>query len=111
MRWFKALILESHNLLPKLAPQTIKRSRFKFVKYKIDEIDENNCTCKYSLIDGDMLGDKLETIKYEVKFEAHYHTKGDIELKDEDIQAGKDKALAAYKVVEDHLAANPSVCA
>ena len=45
-------------------------SRFKFVKYKIDEIDENNCTCKYSLIDGDMLGDKLETIKYEVKFEA-----------------------------------------
>ena len=97
-------------------------SRFKFVKYKIDEIDENNCTCRYSLIDGDMLGDKLETIKYEVKFEAsgegsvcksssHYHTKGDIELKDEDIQAGKDKALAAYKVVEDHLAANPSVCA
>ena len=69
-----------------------------------------------------MLGDKLETIKYEVKFEAsgegsvcksssHHHTKGDIELKDEDIQAGKDKALAAYKVVKDHLAANPSVCA
>ena len=62
-------------------------SRFKFVKYKIDEVDENNCTCRYSLIDGDMLGDKLETIKYEVKFEAfgegsvcksssHYHMKG-----------------------------------
>ncbi|RVW64831.1 Major allergen Pru ar 1 [Vitis vinifera] len=45
------------------------------------------------------------------KSSSHYHTKGDIELKDEDIQAGKDKALAAYKVVEDHLAANPSVCA
>ncbi|RVW59994.1 hypothetical protein CK203_083421 [Vitis vinifera] len=50
----------SSSIPPKCS--IVAGSRFKFVKYKIDEINENNCTCRYSLIDGDMLGDKLETI-------------------------------------------------
>uniref|UniRef100_A0A2N9H8A9 Bet v I/Major latex protein domain-containing protein n=1 Tax=Fagus sylvatica TaxID=28930 RepID=A0A2N9H8A9_FAGSY len=145
---FKALILDSHNLIPNLVPQSIKsielvqgdggvvsikqtnfpeaymlaRSHFKYLKHKIDALDVDNFMCKYNLIEGDVLGDKLESISYEVKFEAsgsgsvckmtsHYHTKGDFVLKEEEIKAGKDKAIGLYKVVEEHLLSNPNVYA
>lgn len=142
-RMFKALILDSHNLIPKLMPQAIKSieyihgdggpgsikqtnlaegAHYKYLKHKIDELDPVNHICKYTLIEGDVLGDTLEWISYEVKFEpagggsvckmtSHYHTKGDIELKEEEIRAGKDKAMGMYKVVEDYLVANPHVYA
>ena len=83
------------------------------MKHKIDALDTANFVCKYTLIEGDVLGDKLESVVYEVKFVAsgsgsgsvckltgHYNTKGDINLKDEDIKAGKDKAIGMYRVVE-----------
>ncbi|KAG7967246.1 hypothetical protein I3843_08G089900 [Carya illinoinensis] len=140
---FKALILDSHNLVPKLLPQSIKSiefiegdggvgsikqtnfpegSHFKYLKHNIDELDVDNNVCKYSLIEGDVLGDKLESISYEVKFEAsgssgvckmtsHYHTKGEFVIKEEEIKEGKDKALGLYKVVEEYLLANPDVYA
>ncbi|GLT43173.1 hypothetical protein SLA2020_171430 [Shorea laevis] len=140
---FKALILDSHILVPKLMPQafksiefvqgdggvgTIKQTNFaegghyKYMKHKIEALDVNNCYCKYSLIEGDMLGDSLESITYEVKFEAagagsvckmtsHYHTKGDLALQEEEIKAGKDKASGMYKLVEEYLVANPDVYA
>ncbi|KAK9280926.1 hypothetical protein L1049_003817 [Liquidambar formosana] len=142
-RMFKALILDSHNLIPKLMPQSVKSmefiegdggvgsikqthfpegSHFKFLKHKIDALDTKNYVCKYTLIEGDVLGDKLESIAYEIKFEAsgggcvckmtsHYHTKAGIELKEEEIKAGKDKAMGLYKTVEEHLLANPDVYA
>ena len=40
---------------------------------------------------------------------SHYHLK--IELKDEDIKTGKDKAMGTYKVVEEYLLANPDTYA
>lgn len=97
-------------------------SQFKYLKHKIDALDTQNYLCKYTLIEGGVLGDKLESISYEVKFEAtgegsvckmtsHYHTKGDIELKEEDIKEGKDKAFGLYKTVEECLLANPDVYA
>ncbi|KAJ9696580.1 hypothetical protein PVL29_008681 [Vitis rotundifolia] len=137
---FKALIVDSHNLVPKLMPSiksiefvegdggvgSIKQtnfpegSHFKYLKHRIDAIDHDNYSCKYTLIEGDVLGDTLESISSEVKFEAsgsgsvckmtsHYHSK--IELKDEDIKAGKDKAMGMYKVVEEYLLANPDAYA
>ncbi|RVW64832.1 Major allergen Pru ar 1 [Vitis vinifera] len=139
-RMFKALIVDSHNLVPKLMPSiksiefvegdggvgSIKQtnfpegSHFKYLKHRIDAIDHDNYSCKYTLIEGDVLGDTLESISYEVKFEAsgsgsvckmtsHYHSK--IEFKDEDIKAGKDKAMGMYKVVEEYLLANPDAYA
>nr|POE45510.1 major allergen pru ar 1 [Quercus suber] len=45
------------------------------------------------------------------KMTSHNNTKGDINLKDEDIKAGKDKAIGMYKVVEEYLLANPDVYA
>ncbi|CAL5425938.1 unnamed protein product [Camellia sinensis] len=142
-RMFKALILDSHNLIPKLLPQSIKSieyvqgdggvgsikqtnfpegSHMKCLKHKIDSLDVENYECKYTLIEGDALGGKLESLSYEVKFEAigdgskvtstsYYHAKGDIELNEEEMDAGKDKAMGMFKVVEEYLLANPDVYA
>ncbi|XP_010245451.1 PREDICTED: major allergen Pru ar 1-like [Nelumbo nucifera] len=143
-RMFKALILDSHNLIPKLMPQSIKSieivegdgdigsikqtnfhegSHFKFLKHRIDGLDMENLVCKYTLIEGDVLGDKLKSIIYEVKLEAsgnggsvckmtsEYHTADGIDLKEEEIKAGKDKAIGMYKVVEAHLLENPELYA
>ncbi|KAF8394615.1 hypothetical protein HHK36_020829 [Tetracentron sinense] len=143
-RMFKALILDSHNLIPKLMPQGIKSiefvegdggvgsikqtnfpegGHFKYLKHKTDALDVENLVCKYTLIEGDVLMDKLDSIAYEVKFEAsghggcvckmtsEYHTKAGVEIKEEDIKEGKDKAMGMYKVVEAYLVANPDVYA
>ncbi|XP_030463073.1 major allergen Pru ar 1-like [Syzygium oleosum] len=143
-RMFKALILDSHNLIPKIAPQGIKSIEFiegdggvgsikqtnfadgghlKCLKHKIDTLDCDNLVCKYTLIEGDVIFDKIEFVVYEVKFEAssnggcvckmssEYHAKAGVELKEEDIKQGKEKAMGLYKVVEEYLSANPDAYA
>ncbi|CAL5352258.1 unnamed protein product [Camellia sinensis] len=142
-RMFKALILDSHNLIPKLLPQSIKSieyvegdgsagsikqtnfhegSHMKCLKHKIDLLDVENYECKYTLIEGDALSGKLESLSYEVKFEtidggskvtstSYYHAKGDIELTEEEMAGGKDKAMGMFKVVEEYLIANPNIYA
>ncbi|XP_042058261.1 major allergen Pru ar 1-like [Salvia splendens] len=90
LRIFKASIVDSHNLIPKLLPQAIKSieitqgdggagsikqinfaegSPLKCVKYRVDELDEDTLTYCYTLVEGDALAEKLEKITYEVKFE------------------------------------------
>nr|XP_016505158.1 PREDICTED: pathogenesis-related protein STH-2-like [Nicotiana tabacum] len=141
-RLFKALVLDADNLIPKLMPQvvknietvegdggvgSIKKMNFveggpiKYLKHKLHVIDDKNLVTKYSLIEGDVLGDKLESITYDVKFETsanggcicktstEYHTKGDYVFKEEEHNEGKDKALELFKAVEDYLIANPTV--
>ncbi|KAL7081298.1 hypothetical protein ACP275_14G030800 [Erythranthe tilingii] len=142
-RMFKALVTESHDIVPKITtsiesivtvegegvtPGCIMQTNFpegahfKYVKHRIDAIDTENYVCKYTLVEGDVLGDKLEKICYEIKFEAsdegcnikvtsEYHTKGDFVINDDEIKAGKEQALGLYKACEDYLIANPHVCA
>ncbi|KAI4364469.1 hypothetical protein MLD38_020558 [Melastoma candidum] len=143
-RMFSALIVESSALIPKLLPQFIKSvdliqgdggsgsieqvnfteaSHFNYVKHRIDELDRENYKCRYTMIEGDALGDKLESIDYEVKFEpatgggsickmtSTYNTKGDFCVDEEEIRGGKEKAMAIYKVVEAYLLENPHVYA
>ncbi|PKI46044.1 pathogenesis-related protein STH-21-like [Punica granatum] len=143
-RMFKALILDSHNLIPRIAPQGIKSIEFvegdgaagsikqtnfadgghlKWLKNRIDAVDAEKLVCKYTLIESGIAFDKIESVAYEVKFEAssdgecvckmisEYHTKAGAELKEEDIKQGKDKAMGLYKVVEEYLLANPDVYA
>ncbi|GLT45738.1 hypothetical protein SLA2020_195470 [Shorea laevis] len=88
-RLFKVLILDSHNLIPKLMPQAVKSfeitgcggagsirqinfaegSQLKSIKSRIDELDEKNFSYKYGLIEGEGLLENLEKITYEVNFE------------------------------------------
>lgn len=97
-------------------------SNLKYVKHQIEELDKENFVCKYRMIEGDVLGEELESIAHEVKFEAadggsickmasKYHTKGKFEIKEEEIKAGKAKAMGIYKVVEAYLLENPHVYA
>lgn len=91
------------------------------MKHRIDELDIENFVCKYTMIEGDALGEKLESIAYEVKFEAasdgssickmtsKYNTIGEFEVKEEEIMAGKNSAIGIYKVVEAYLLENPNV--
>ncbi|KAE8700241.1 Major allergen Pru av 1 [Hibiscus syriacus] len=121
-RLFKALIVDSHNLIPKLMPLDIKNikitgdggagsirqinfaegSKVKYIKNRVDELDEKNFSFKYSLIEGDGLMEKLEKITYEVKFESTadggsknkmtstYYTKGELEISEGEVKAGKE---------------------
>ncbi|XP_059647182.1 major allergen Pru ar 1-like [Cornus florida] len=143
-RMFKALILDSHNLCPNLMFSSIKSieciegdgdvgsirqmnfteaSPFRYVKHRIDALDKENFMCKYTLIEGDALMDKLESVTYEVKFEAYgyrgcickltseYKTKDNVDIKEEDIELGKDRAVGMYEVVEAYLMAHPKAYA
>nr|XP_027188028.1 pathogenesis-related protein STH-2-like [Cicer arietinum] len=141
-RMFKALITDSSNLLPKLLPQFIKdvnliqgngepgtieqvnfakASPFKYLKNRIDMIDNDNLVCNYTMIEGDPLGDKFESIAYEVKFEAisdggclckmisKYNAIGEFEVKEEEIKEGRESSIGICKVVEAYLMENPQV--
>ncbi|KAA8527668.1 hypothetical protein F0562_035463 [Nyssa sinensis] len=96
---------------------------FSYMKHYIEELDEKTYTYKYTLIEGNALVDKLEKISFEIKLEAapnggtiskmtsKYYPKGDFVLTEEEIKAGKEKALGMYKVVEAYLQENPDAYA
>ncbi|XP_062108678.1 major allergen Pru ar 1-like [Humulus lupulus] len=139
-RMFNALILDSHNLCPKLMFSSIKSIEFlegegevgsikqinfteasplKYIKHRIDALDKEALMCKFTLIEGDQLIDKLEYVSYEVQFEGYgrggcvckltseYKAKEGIEIKEEDIEHGKDRAIGMYEVIEAYLMAHP----
>lgn len=98
----------------------ISGSQFKYVKHRIDEVDEENFTYGYTVIEGDALSAlKLEKICNEIKIVAapdggsilkstsKYHTNGDHEIKQEQFMAGKENAEGVLKAVESYLLANP----
>ncbi|KAF3670844.1 Pathogenesis-related protein STH-21 [Capsicum annuum] len=142
-RLFKALVIDFSNLVSKLTPDvksieniegdggpgTIKKITFveggpiKYLKQKIHVIDDKNLVTKYSLIEGDVLGDKAESVGYDGKFEASadggcvcttvivYHTKGDYVVTEEEHNVHKEKASDLIKAIEAYLLANPSIYA
>ena len=86
-------------------------------------LDKDNLVCKYTMIEGDPLGDKLESIAYEVKFEAtsdggclckmtsNYKTIGEYDVTEEEVKEGRESTIGIYKVVESYLLENPHVFA
>lgn len=143
-RIFKASILDSNILIPKLLPQVVRSMEFlqgnggvgsiklvnfaqgsnlKYLKYQIDELNEETYSYSYTVIEGDTLMDKLEKITHEIKLEAApdggtfskvtstYYTKGDFSLTEKEIKSGKEKVLGVYKAVEAYLIQNPSAYA
>ncbi|CAA2994009.1 major allergen Pru ar 1-like [Olea europaea subsp. europaea] len=84
-RIFQTLIIESYTLLPHMMPTAIKSydlihgdggagsislttfhegAPFPYVKHRIDVVDTENFMIRYALIEGALLGDKLESIHY-----------------------------------------------
>lgn len=90
------------------------------MKQRVDGVDKEKYTYKYTIIEGDVLMDVLESISYNIKIEPYenggsicknistYHTKGDVQIKEEDIKAGKEKAIGLFKAIEAYLLANPN---
>ncbi|KAL9239044.1 hypothetical protein vseg_013399 [Gypsophila vaccaria] len=143
-RLFKALTTDNHNLMPKVVPEFVKSidvlhgdpssvgcikqinlpegRPYKYLKNRIDEIDESKYYIKYTTFEGDVLGDALECAVYETTYEAvgdgthykvvgHYHTKGDHVKTQEEISIGQDAVTKMFKAVEAYLIANPQVYA
>ncbi|XP_030519923.1 major strawberry allergen Fra a 1-3-like [Rhodamnia argentea] len=90
-RIFKALVLESHNVLPKIVPEGIKSVEFiegdggvgsikktnfaesspiKYMKHKVEALDADSLYCKYTMIESDIKFDKIDFVVEEVKFVA-----------------------------------------
>ncbi|KAG6432076.1 hypothetical protein SASPL_103649 [Salvia splendens] len=71
------------------------------------------------IIDGDALAGALESITYHIKIvptedggsicknRSIYNTKGDVEISEEKIKEGKEKAMAMFKAIEAYVQANP----
>ncbi|CAN0855630.1 Pathogenesis-related protein STH-2 [Linum grandiflorum] len=140
---FKALIVDSSNLIPKLLPQFIESidvtrhqhdgsdttieqinftaaSNMRCVKNRIDELDDQGLVCKYTMVEGEPLGEKIESIAYEVKFASngegegcvctvtsHYNAVGEYAIEEEEIEEGREKAMKIFGVVEAYLFENP----
>ena len=93
----------------------------KQAKHRTDVLDPENFTYSFSVIEGDALIDKLENVSTETKIVASpdggsilkstskYHTKGDHEIKEEQVKAGKEKASGLFKAVEGYLLAHPDL--
>lgn len=94
-------------------------SQYKTVKHKVEVVDKENFVYCYSIIEGDVLGTTFEKISYETKITASpeggsvckntskYFTIGEVDITEEKIKAGKEKASAMFKAIEDYLVANP----
>ncbi|CAN4086457.1 unnamed protein product [Withania somnifera] len=93
------------------------------IKYRVDDLNEETYKYKYTLIEGDGPVDNLEKITCDVKFEqsadggsiskvtSSYYTVGDFKIKEEEINAGKEKVFAMFKAVEAYLLQNPEAYA
>ena len=143
-RMYKALVVDAHNLVPKLKTQEVKSvdivegvpgeagcvrltnladgNPVKYYKHRIDSVDKNKL-CKYSLIEGDLLFDKIDKAMYTVKFEAssdggcviknstEVHVKDGQDLDEAIIKTAQNKETEYYKIVAAHLLANPDLYA
>ncbi|PWA44973.1 major allergen Pyr c 1 [Artemisia annua] len=91
-RLFKALILDAHNLYPKITPLGIKSietiegdggpgsieqinftidGQVKYVKHRVDALDKEKLVYAYTLIEGgEVSSDNIESIEYVMKFES-----------------------------------------
>ncbi|CAI9291931.1 root allergen protein [Lactuca sativa] len=89
-------------------------------KSKIDTIDEENLSLSYTIFEGDVLTDVLDSATHHVKFipsadggSTYKHTivnkcKGDNKLTDDQVKLTKESFTKTFKAVEAHINANPN---
>ncbi|GAA0163338.1 hypothetical protein Leryth_021440 [Lithospermum erythrorhizon] len=135
---FKGWFIDSHTLLPKIAPDHVKSVvvegsggpgsiyhitfgdvvPIKFVKFKVDVLDESTMTYADTVVEGGELSEKILKVTHEVKFEtspeggcsATSVVKFDIKegstLSEDEVKDGKEGAFGLLKAVEAYLLAN-----
>lgn len=96
---------------------------YKQVKLRIDALDNENFTSKYTMYEGDGILAIAEKWVYDVKFEAsgnggctykfalEVYVKDGEELKEEYIKDAEEKGSGLYKILEAYLLANSDLYA
>ncbi|KAF5181546.1 Major pollen allergen bet v 1-a [Thalictrum thalictroides] len=140
-RFWSAAIVDSHILIPKIAPQyiesielegdggagTIKTYKFgqvvkdmRVVKNRVDMFDPENFLYKYSVVGG---SGKFETASFQIKLEGcsdggslvkisgEYSTVGDYVPTETESNAAKGGTVRMLKAVEGYLIAKPDAYA
>ncbi|PIN05859.1 hypothetical protein CDL12_21602 [Handroanthus impetiginosus] len=124
-KMFKALVLDADTLIPKIMPQAVKNietlegdggvgtvkliqfgegSQYKSAKHHVDALDTENLTHSYNVVEGDALMGILDSITYHNR--SIYHTKDGVEISEEKIKEGKEKATVMFKAIKAYLQAN-----
>ncbi|KAL1548140.1 major allergen Pru ar 1-like [Salvia divinorum] len=142
-RLFKAFVLDSDNILPEVMPGVFKsfetiqgdhegvgsikivtfapETQITPARHRTEAIDEVNCTYKYSLIEGSILGDDFESITYDIKVEdgqndvvsvmsfvTTYRPKGDNHHSIlEKVKQSQERTEGFVRAIEAYLLANP----
>lgn len=80
-----------------------------YEKYRIVVADHSNKCYKNTLVEGGVVGDKVESADLEISFIGEsnpgmkitttYHTKGDLKLTEEEICAEKNKAMLICQAI------------
>lgn len=95
----------------------------KFAKHRVDVLDKEKMIYVYTLVDGGEFMDKIESITYEIQLESSpdggckgkniskYTPKPGVQIQEEQIKDGKEKAAGVFKAVEAYLQANPDAYA
>ncbi|XP_061344846.1 major allergen Pru av 1-like [Gastrolobium bilobum] len=135
-RLYKAIVLDSSNVFPKVLPDfiksveiiegdggpgSIKKLTFAegYVKQKVDAVDAENYVYHYSVIEGHAWPHTLENIYFELKMVespdggciiksiTKYYTKGEAQLPEEFLKANRERIARFTKAIDDYLFANP----
>uniref|UniRef100_A0A0C9S638 TSA: Wollemia nobilis Ref_Wollemi_Transcript_11990_865 transcribed RNA sequence n=1 Tax=Wollemia nobilis TaxID=56998 RepID=A0A0C9S638_9CONI len=142
-RLWNAIVKDGHNLLPKLASETVSgvtivqgngdvgtikqfhsppaSKEFIHTKERVDELDEENFCYKSTQLEGGLLGKKLASAKFEVKFTpkaaggcvftrtCEYETLSGVPEDEAKTQEMKDNSIAMFKKIEAYLLSNPGL--
>ncbi|KAI3931226.1 hypothetical protein MKX01_040143 [Papaver californicum] len=109
-RMFRAIFVDNH---PKSCICSQQRDSMGNMKLKMDEIDYENLTCKYTVSDCNAYGDMVDFLVSECKFVAsandesvinfqvtnNFYPKGDAKMDEEEIKAGMEKAREIFDFV------------
>ncbi|XP_057863805.2 major strawberry allergen Fra a 1.07 [Cryptomeria japonica] len=141
-RMWKATV-DTHNLLPKQAPALISgitlvqgdggvgtirqvnftaaNKDFSYVKEKVDLIDEANMVYGFSHVEGGMLGTKVASVSYKVKYtpkpgggcittySCNYDSLPGVPHDEAKVEEIKANSTGLFKQVEEYLIANPTL--
>ncbi|KAJ8646744.1 hypothetical protein MRB53_008492 [Persea americana] len=144
-RLWKAMAKDSHNLMPKLLPDiissivilqedggvgTIRQSNFSpaikefsYWKDRVDAVDDQKHIFKYSVIEGGLIGKKVKSTSFELKFNeatdggsvcklsGEYETIEDRLPTEEETKEMIGGMIGMFKAVEGYLLANPDAYA
>uniref|UniRef100_A0A1D1YFB3 Major allergen Pru ar 1 n=1 Tax=Anthurium amnicola TaxID=1678845 RepID=A0A1D1YFB3_9ARAE len=145
LKAWKAGVLDAHIMIPKLLPDiissvdvlegnggvgTVKQFNFteavkehKFIKDRVDVLDDHNYVFKYTVIEGGLLGTRFKSYSYELKLEAaggggskgkltvHYDTIDDTPLTEEEVGKLMIGVVGMMKALEVYFQANPNLYA